>query len=155
MSRNWTPKSHVSVTDAGMVIKVELGSIGLGGFTTTFEEGQLCLRGRHDSFGPFEIKFEIPPGYNPANLKMVFEKGILLIDMPPGKKASFFSEFPKNMLIYCNGCGKHFDIVINDAGPNSHTCPNCGKAQIFDFKALIDQVMQQAKQLRGKKRGRL
>jgi len=154
MSRNWTPKSQVSITEAGMVIKIELKGVGFGGYTTTFNEGQLCLRGRHDDFGPFDIKFDIPPNYDRAKLQVTFVKGILRIELPPGKTPSIFSDFPKNMLIYCNACGKHFDIVINDAGPNSYTCPACGKAQIFDLKAFINQVMEQTKNLGGKKRGR-
>ena len=155
MSRNWKPESQVSVTDAGMVIKIKLNGVRLGNLTTTYEQDQLCIRGRHDNFGLFEIKFDIPPDCNESKLAVTVAKGILRIELPAGKTPSIFSDFPKNMLIYCNGCGKHFDIVINDAGPNSYACPACGKAQIFDFKALIDQVMQQAKNLSSKKRGRL
>ena len=138
-----------------MVIKIKLNGVRLTGLITTYEQDQLCIRGRHDDFGPFEIKFDIPPDYKRSKLTVTVVKGILRIELPPGKTPSIFSDFPKDMLIYCNGCGKHFDIVINDAGPNSYTCPACGKAQVFDLKTFIDQVMQQTKQLRGKKRGRL
>ena|SRR5215469_2876334 len=155
MNRGWTPENHVSTTDAGIVIKVKMHMNVLLTLRTAYEEDRLCLRGRDEEFGSFEIKFEIPSGYNLAKLKMKFVKGILRIEIPPGEKTSFLSEFPKTMLIYCNGCGKHFDIVIASKGPHDYTCPACGKVQVFDLEALIKQVMVQYKNKTGKKRGRM
>ena len=154
MNRGWTPENHVSMTDAGIVIKIRLHMNTLLTLRTTFEEDRLCFHGQHEEFGPFEIKFEIPSGYNPVDLKTSFSKGILRIEIPPGKKTSFLSEFPKTMLIYCNGCGKHFDIVINSKGSHDYTCPACGKVQAFDLEALVKQVMEQCKNMSGKKRRR-
>jgi hypothetical protein len=154
MSRTWTPQSHGAVTEAGMVIKVKLDGVPYGGFTTAFEERQLCIRGRHDSFGSFEIKFEIPPDYNRMMFKATFVKGVLRIEVPPGREVPFLADFPKTMLIYCDGCGKHFDIVITGKGPGNYPCPAGGKVQIFDLEALVNQVIEQSNKMFGKKRGR-
>jgi HSP20 family molecular chaperone IbpA/predicted RNA-binding Zn-ribbon protein involved in translation (DUF1610 family) len=154
MNRTWTPKSDVSVTDAGMVIKIELDGMRPGSLRPTFKEGHLCIRGEHEAFGLFETKIAIPEGYNAGSLKMIVQKKILRIEVPPGKYVPFLSQFPKSMLIYCNGCGKHFDIIITGKGPGNYPCPACGKVQIFDLEALVNQVLEQGKQLPGKKRGR-
>ena len=154
MNRGWTPESHVAITDAGMVIKIKLDRIDVFSLRTTFEENQLCVRGRHDDFGSFEVKFEIPFGYNPAKIKITFLKGVWRVEIPPGKATPFLSDFPINMLIYCAGCGKHFDIVIAGKGPGSYSCPACGKVQVFDLEALVNQVIEQGKKMPGRKRGR-
>jgi predicted RNA-binding Zn-ribbon protein involved in translation (DUF1610 family) len=136
MSRDWTPKSQVSITDTGLVIEIHLDGIRdseiLGGVTATLEAGQLCLRGQHKVFGPFESRIEIPPGYNLRKFKATIVKGVLRIVVPPGKDASSLAAFPRSMLIYCNGCGKHFDIVITGKGPGNYPCPACGKVQVLE-----------------------
>ncbi len=154
MNRNWTPNSQVSVTDAGMVIKIELTGIRTGSTRMTFKEDQLCIHGQHEDFGSFESRFEIPVGYSRRRLKVIFLKDVIRIDIPPGKDVSFLEEFPKTMLIYCNGCGKHFDIVITGKGPGNYPCPACGKIQVFDLETLISKVIEQSKNMLGKKRGR-
>jgi hypothetical protein len=150
MNRGWTPESEVSFTDAGMVIEIKMKGINPFGLRPAFQKDQLCFRGEHEEFGPFEIKFEIPPGYNPGKPKWKLSKSVLHIEFPPGKKTSFFDDFPKSMLIYCNGCGKHFDIVITAMGPHDYTCPSCGKVQVFDLEALVKQVMEQSKKMSDK-----
>jgi hypothetical protein len=155
MSRNWTPKSVVSVTDAGMVIKIELDGIRLGSVRPTFEAGHLCIRGEHDAFGSFETKIAIPEGYNAGSLKIIFLKKILRIEVPPGKYVPFFSQFPISMLIYCNGCGNHFDIIITCKGSHDYLCPACGKVQAFDLEAFVKKALEQSKSPTEKKRGRL
>ena len=45
MNRNWTPESHVSVTNAGMVIVIELGAVQTGDVEIVVEADQLCIRG--------------------------------------------------------------------------------------------------------------
>lgn len=154
MSRNWTPKSEISVTDGGIVIKVGLNGVLTSSTRITLEEDQLCVRGQHGKFGSFEIKFEIPSGYNRMMITVIVAKDVLRIDVPPGKDVAFLSAFPKSMLIYCNGCGKHFDIVIVGKGSANYSCPACGKVQIFDLEAFVNRVIEQSKNLLGKKRGR-
>jgi hypothetical protein len=41
MNRNWTPESRVSVTDAGMVIEIELGAVQTGDLEIFVEADQL------------------------------------------------------------------------------------------------------------------
>jgi len=83
MNRNWTPKSHISVTDAGAVIEVELGSVGKASLEIFAEASQLLIRGQHDRLGAFECRLEIPSGHSIANARARFEDGILHIDLPP------------------------------------------------------------------------
>ena len=154
MNRIWAPKTQVSVTDAGLVIKIELEGTRTDSLRFAFEGDQLCVRGRHDDFGAFESRIDVPSGYSRAKLQVIVAKGILRIEMPPGDDLPFFSNFPKSMLIYCNGCGKHFDIVITGKGPGNYQCPACGKFQVFDLEALVNQVMKQGMKMLGKKRRR-
>ena len=98
-------------------------------------------------------------------------KGILRIEVPIGDKsygsqamtvtmltsesllASFLKK-PHEMMIYCNGCGKHFDIVVAGKGPRDYRCPACGKVQAFDLGALVKKAIEQGKKMSKKKRGR-
>ena len=135
MNRNWTPVSRVCVTDAGMVIEIKLGAVQVSGLEIFVEADQLCVRGRHDDFGPFETRFDITPNHSLADAKATFAKGILRIEVPMKDKsssskaicmltskslsASILKE-PRAMLIYCNGCGKHFDIVVTGKGSRDY-----------------------------------
>lgn len=152
MKRGWTPEHKVTVTDAGMVIKIRMVGIHIGTLRTAFKSRQLCIRGQHDDFGPFEIQFEIPPAYSVAKLACSMANNVLRIEAPLGENKPSW-DYPKTMLIFCDGCGKHFDIVIEGKGPVDYTCPVCGKIQTFDFEALVQQVIKQSKNL-GKKYGR-
>jgi hypothetical protein len=144
------PQSHVTFTDAGMVIEIKMKGIKPFGLRPAFQENDFCVRGEHEDFGPFDVKFAVPPGYNSGKPKWKLSKSIFRIEIPPGKKTSFLDEFPISMLIYCNGCGKHFDIVITGKGSHDYTCPACGKIQAFDLEAFVKQVMKQSKNLSGK-----
>ena len=59
-------------------------------------------------------------------------------------------KFPVSMLIMCEECGKHFDIVIQKKGPQDYHCAACGKLQVFDFKAFIDGAIEQCYKMLGK-----
>ena len=163
------PESRVSVTDAGMVIEIELGAVQTGDMVIVVEADQLCVRGRHDDHGPFETRFGITPDHDLADAKASFTKGILRIEVPVKDKssgsqaigmltpklllASFLKE-PREMMIYCSGCGKHFDIVITGKGPRDYRCPACGKVQAFDLEAFVKKAIEQGQQMLKKKRGR-
>ena len=171
MNRKWTPESRVIVTAAGLVIEIKLSAIQASRVEMSVDAGQLCVRGQHDNFGPFEARFDLTPDHNPAAARASFMKGILRIDVPMKDKssgsramtislptsesllASFLKE-PHEMMIYCKGCGKHFDIVVNGEGSKDYRCPACGKVQAFDLGALVKQAMAQGKQMLKKKRGR-
>jgi Hsp20/alpha crystallin family len=152
MNRNWTPESRVSVTDAGMVIEIELGAVQTGDLEIFVEADQLCVRGQHDDFGPFETRFGIKPDHSLADAKASLMNGVLRIDVPTKDKSS--GSKPRTMMIYCNGCGKHFDIVITGKGSRDYRCPACGKVQAFDLEAFVKKAIEQGKQMLKKKRGR-
>jgi hypothetical protein len=146
MNRNWTPKSHVSVTDAGVVIEVELGGIRREALIITFEASQLCIRGQRDDLGSFETRFDVPSGYSPVSARASFTNGILRIDMPPNND-SFGFNFPRTMMIYCNECGKHFDIVLTSKDSKNYRCPACGKVHVFDLEAFVNKAIEQGKKM--------
>jgi DNA-directed RNA polymerase subunit RPC12/RpoP len=152
MNRNWKPESRVSVTDAGMVIEIELGAVQASDVEILVEADQLCVRGRHDDFGPFETRFGITSDHSLADAKASFTKGVLRIEMPTKDKSS--GSKPRTMMIYCNGCGKHFDIVITGKGSRDYRCPACGKIHAFDLEAFVNQAIEQGKQMLKKKRSR-
>jgi HSP20 family molecular chaperone IbpA len=169
MSRNWTPESRVFVTDAGMVIEIKLSAIQASRVELFVEADQLCVRGRHDDFGPFEARFDIAPNHNPAAARASFMKGILRIEVPLKDKSSgpreirmltpesylaAFLKEPHEMMIYCSGCGGYFDIVVTGKGPKDYRCPACGKVQAFDLEALANKAMEQGKNMLKKRRGR-
>ena len=73
MDRNWTPESHVTITDDGMVIEIELDGILKSSLRGTPEKGQLCVCGQHKEFGEFEIRFEISADYSLPGTKVTLE----------------------------------------------------------------------------------
>jgi hypothetical protein len=171
MNRKWTPESRVTVTEAGMVIEIKLSAIQASRVEMFVDAGQLCVRGQHDNFGPFETRFDITPNHNPAAARAIFMKGTLRIEVPMKDKSSGFQPMtvsmptsesllasflkePRAMMIYCNGCGKHFDIVVTGKGSKDYHCPACGKVQAFDLGALVKKAIEQGKQMLKKKRGR-
>jgi hypothetical protein len=62
--------------------------------------------------------------------------------------------FPVEMMIYCNGCGKHFDIVVKSKNPADHRCPACGKVHVFGLEAFIRKAIEQGKRMLRKTQGR-
>jgi hypothetical protein len=152
MNRSWTPASRVSITKAGMVIEIELRSVRAGYPAITLEDGQMCIRGLHADLGPYECRIEIPPNHNLAAVKATFGKGTLRIALPrdnnPGKPQ------PRTMMIYCNGCGKHFDIVVTHKGPQDYFCSSCGKVHTFDAEDFIREAIEQSMKMARKRRGR-
>jgi hypothetical protein len=152
MNRNWTPESQVTVTDAGMVIEITLDAVQAGSVVIFVDAGQLCVRGQHDNFGPFEARFDVTSDNDLANARSTFTKGILRIEVPMKDKSA--PAKPLAMMIYCNGCGKHFDIVVTGKGSKDYHCPACGKVQAFDLEALVKKAIEQGKQMLKKKRGR-
>ena len=146
------PETRVSVTDTGMVIEIELGAVQAGSLQISVEADQLCVRGQHDDFGPFDTRFGITPNHNLAGARATLTKGVLRIEIPMIDNSS--GTKPREMLIYCDGCGKHFDIVITGKGPKDYRCPNCGKVQSLDLEAFLKTAMEQSQRMLKKKRGR-
>jgi len=152
MNQNWTPENRVSITDAGMVIELKLGAVQMASLKIFVEANQLCVRGRHDDFGPFETRIGLTSDHSLTDAKVVFSKGILRIEVPTKNKSS--PPKPRAMLIYCNGCGTHFDIVVTGKGSRDYRCPACGKVHAFDLEAFVNQALEQGKQMLKKRRGR-
>jgi hypothetical protein len=182
MNERWTPESHVRITNDGMVIEIKLHGVLLTSLAATFEKKVLCVFGEHEEFGKFDSRFEIPANHNPIEAKMTLENGILLrIEVPPGPEkkgimlgprpvlmnisgvlpkpkpgkiaAALWGSAPHSMMIYCNGCAKHFDIVVAAKGAQEYRCAHCGKMQIFDLENLINQAIDQSSKMLRKKRG--
>jgi tRNA(Ile2) C34 agmatinyltransferase TiaS len=62
-------------------------------------------------------------------------------------------KFPVEMLIYCNECGKHFDIVVTSEGSKNYRCPACRRVHVFDLDAFVQKAIDQCKQMLRKASG--
>jgi hypothetical protein len=51
------------------------------------------------------------------------------------------------MMIYCNECGKHFDIVIASEGFHKYPCTACGKELLFDLEAFLRKAIEQSRKM--------
>ena len=135
-----------------MVIEIRLGAVQAGSVEIFVEADQLCIRARHDDHGSFETRFGVTSDHDLADTKASFTKGILRIDVPMKDKPS--RSKPRTMMIYCNGCGKHFDIVVTGKGSKDYRCPGCGKVQAFDLEVFVNKALEQSRRMLKKKRGR-
>jgi HSP20 family protein len=94
----WTPNTDLYVTDAGLVIKVELAGMKSDSLEISVEGQRLRINGeRQDgcraancsflimeiSYGPFEAVLDLPPGYDLTTAKAIYVNGFLRIDVPP------------------------------------------------------------------------
>lgn len=149
---NWTSKSRVSITEAGMVIEIELGEISQSNVWFTSEGSDVCVHCLSQDLASCESRFYVPPGYSTTGAKVTFNNGLLQIEMPPSKD-SFVSK-PLNMIIYCDGCGRHFDIVVARKGSESHRCPACGEVHDFDFDSFVNKAVEQSKTMLKRPGGR-
>ena len=93
----WVPNTDMYVTDAGLVIKVELAGLRKEDLDLTVEGNQIRISGmRRDAcrearctfmvmeinYGSFESVIELPPGYDPGAAKAAYQNGFLRIDVP-------------------------------------------------------------------------
>lgn len=94
---SWTPCTDVYLTDHGMVIKVELAGMQKEHLELMVEGRLIRISGvRRDScrdphckfvvmeinYGHFESVIEVPPAYNAAAAKALYQNGFLRIDVP-------------------------------------------------------------------------
>ncbi len=99
----WTPNTDLYVTDAGLVIKVELAGMKSDSLEISVEGQRLRINGeRQDgcraancnflimeiSYGPFEALLDLPPGYDLATAKAIYVNGFLRIDVPPAQASN-------------------------------------------------------------------
>ena len=152
MSRNWTPESRVSITDAGVVIEIELGAILTSAVWITVDRRELCLHWQgEDDLSAYESRFYVPPGYSLERAKASFTRNTLRIDVPLNKDS--LGSKPLPMMIYCDGCGKHFDIIVTNKGSENQRCPHCGRVQVFNLDSLVKKSLEQGRKMIGKGRG--
>jgi tRNA(Ile2) C34 agmatinyltransferase TiaS len=69
------------------------------------------------------------------------------------KKWNYLLRYPVEMMIYCNQCGKHFDIVVTSKGSQKYRCPACGEVHAFDLEVFVNKALEQRNKMLGKKRG--
>jgi len=94
----WTPNTDVYLTDAGLVITVELAGMRREDLELTVEGDQLRICGsRRDAcregqckfllmeinYGPFESVIDLPHGYDLSSAKAAYQNGFLRVDVPP------------------------------------------------------------------------
>ena len=97
----WAPNTDLYVTDAGLVIQVELAGMKSDSLEITVEGQRLRINGvRPDccrasncsflvmeiSYGPFETVLDLPPGYDLGQAKAIYVNGFLRIDVPPSRQ---------------------------------------------------------------------
>src|SRR5438477_4815113 len=85
MKPEWTPKTQLSVADAGVAVNVELGGVRREDIELTVEANQLRVSGRSEDLGSFESWIDVPSGHDLANAKASYHEGILRIDVPRQK----------------------------------------------------------------------
>ena len=135
-----------------MVIEIELGTLNQSNVWFTSEENDVCVHWLGQNLVQCESRFHVPPGYGTTGAKVSFNNGVLRIELPPSKD-SLVSK-PLKMMIYCDGCGKHFDIVVARNGSELHRCPACGKVHDFDFDSFVKRAIEHSKKMLRKPPGR-
>jgi hypothetical protein len=78
-------------------------------------------------------------------------------EKPPShglSRAFAMPKYPYSMMIRCNDCGKHFDIVVTGEGSQEYPCAACGKELVFDLEAFVRKAIEQTKKMHRKRRGR-
>ncbi len=75
-------------------------------------------------------------------------------DDKPLSRAFTMPNYPYSMIICCNECGKHFDIVVSREGSQKYPCSACGKEMVFDLEAFVRKAIEQTRKMHRKKRGR-
>ena len=93
----WTPNTDVYLSEAGLVIKVELAGMHREDLELTVENNRLRISGlRRDgcrpaqcrfvvmeiNYGRFESFIDLPPGYDLSAAKAFYQNGFLRVDVP-------------------------------------------------------------------------
>lgn len=94
---HWVPNTDVYVTEAGMVIKVELAGMRSEHLQITVDGNQLRISGERPdgcraakcsflvmeiNYGAFESVLELPAGYDLSQAKASYQNGFLRVDVP-------------------------------------------------------------------------
>jgi HSP20 family protein len=94
---HWTPNTDVYVTDAGLVIKVELAGMRKEDLQLVIEGNKVKISGQRPdgcrspkckfllmeiNYGAFESVVELPDGYDLPHARAAYQNGFLRIDVP-------------------------------------------------------------------------
>lgn len=100
---HWSPNYDVYVTEAGLVIKVELAGMRREDLKLEIEGNHLRIHGQRPdgcrapkckflvmeiSYGTFESVIELPSGYELTQAKAAYQNGFLRIDVPVKARAT-------------------------------------------------------------------
>lgn len=100
---HWIPNGDVSITEHGLVIKIELAGLRTDDLTIVIEGNEIHISGQRShqtnlakseqlvtevDYGPFERIFDIPSGYVLTLAKAAYLNGFLRIDVPLEKTIS-------------------------------------------------------------------
>jgi HSP20 family protein len=94
---HWVPNTDVYVTDAGLVIRVELAGMRREDLELSIEGNKIKISGHRPdgcrsgrcrflvmeiNYGIFQSVIELPAGYNVAMARAAYQNGFLRIDIP-------------------------------------------------------------------------
>jgi HSP20 family protein len=100
---HWVPNTDVYVTEAGLVIKVELAGMKREDLELTIEGNRLKISGQRPdgcrapqckflvmeiNYGTFESVIELPTGYDLSQAKAAYQNGFLRVDVPVAAQAT-------------------------------------------------------------------
>jgi HSP20 family protein len=100
---HWTPNTDVYVTEAGLVIKVELAGMRKEDLQLVIDGNKVKINGHRPdgcrspkckfllmeiNYGAFESVVELPDGYDLAHARAAYQNGFLRIDVPLQKGVS-------------------------------------------------------------------
>src|SRR5262245_44901096 len=100
---HWIPNTDVYTTDEGLVVKVELAGMRREDLELVVEGNRLLICGQRPDgcrtpgskflvmeihYGSFECVIEIPPGYELAQARAVYQNGFLRVDVPVAARPS-------------------------------------------------------------------
>ncbi|MBI3416922.1 MAG: Hsp20/alpha crystallin family protein [Verrucomicrobia bacterium] len=98
---SWVPNTDVYLSDAGIVIKVELAGMRREDLELTVEGNQLRISGQRPDgcrppkctflvmeidYGAFESVIELPEGFDLGQARAAYQNGFLRIDVPQQKR---------------------------------------------------------------------
>jgi HSP20 family protein len=100
---HWVPNTDVYVSEAGLIIKVELSGMQREDLELMIDSNRLKISGQRSdgcrnaqckflvmeiNYGTFECMIEVPPGYDLNRAKAYYQNGFLRVDVPPGNHTS-------------------------------------------------------------------
>jgi len=100
---HWVPNTDVYTTEEGLVVKAELAGMRREDLELAVEGNRLIICGQRPDtcrtpgskflvmeirYGSFECLIEIPPGFDLAHAKAIYQNGFLRVDVPVATRPS-------------------------------------------------------------------